>query len=129
MKFVPGDAARKQLGVGSIVIRCRRFDERLSFWSAALGDVPREPPEDDWVVLTDPAGSRPNISLDRVDQPPPLGAVSRVHLDLYTSDAKGEIERLVGLGATRYEREAGSDDDFDVLVDPDGNRFCVVDKS
>jgi hypothetical protein len=36
-------------------------------------------------------------------------------------------QRLLGLGATRYERGAGPDDDFVVLVDPDGNRFCVVD--
>ena len=101
----------------------------LAFWRAVLGYVTREPPEDDWVVLTDPRGRGPNISLDRVDQPPPLGEVSRVHLDLYASDAKGEVERLISLGAIRYEREASPDDDFVVLVDPDGNRFCVVDKS
>ena len=50
-----------------------------------------------------------------------------MHLDLYTDDGVGEVERLLGLGATRYEREAGPEDDFVVLVDPDGNRFCVVD--
>ena len=115
--------------VGSIVIRCRRFDEMLVFWGEALGYVPREPPEDDWVVLTDLAESGPNISLGRVEQPPPLGEVSRVHLDLYTDDVAGEVERLLGLGAVRYERESSGDEDFVVLVDPDGNRFCVVDKS
>lgn len=100
----------------------------LAFWRAALGYVPREPPEEGWVVLTDPGGNGPNISLDRVEHPPPLGEVSRVHLDLYTEDPEGEVERLLRLGATRYEREAGPDDDFVVLVDPDGNRFCVVAK-
>ena len=100
----------------------------LVFWREALGYVPREPPSEDWVVLTDPTGRGPNVSLDRVDEPPPLGTTSRVHLDLYTSDAKAEVERLVGLGATRYERKAAADDDFVVLVDPDGNRFCVVNK-
>jgi len=50
-----------------------------------------------------------------------------VHLDFYTDDGKREVERLLGLGATRYECEARPDDDFVVLVDPDGNRFCVVD--
>ena len=101
------------------------------FWQAALGYVPREPPEDDWVVLTDPSGAGPNISLDRVaeDQLPPLGELSRVHLDLYTADQAGEVERLLALGATRYPREYGPDDDFVVLVDPDGNRFCVVRKT
>lgn len=100
----------------------------IAFWQAALRYVPREPPEHGWVVLTDPTGKAPNISLDRVEQPPPLGKVSRVHLDLYTNDREGEVERLLRLGATRYEREVSPDDDFVVLVDPDGNRFCVVQK-
>ena len=100
------------------------------FWQAALGYVPREPPEDGWVVLTDPSGAGPNISLDRVaeDRLPPLGELSRVHLDLYTADQESEVERLLVLGATRYPREYGPHDDFVVLVDPDGNRFCVVTK-
>ena len=115
--------------VGSIVIRCVRFDELLAFWQAALGYVPREPAHDGWVVLTDPTSAGPNVSLDRVDEEslPPLGELSRVHLDLYTSDQRAEVERLLGLGATRYDREHGPEHDFVVLVDPDGNRFCVVD--
>jgi hypothetical protein len=116
--------------VGSIVVRCVRFDELRAFWQAALGYVPREPPRDGWVVLTDPTGTGPNLSLDRVDEHrlPPLGELSRVHLDLYTSDQAAEGDRLLELGATRYDRVSGPDDDFVVLVDPDGNRFCVVQK-
>jgi catechol 2,3-dioxygenase-like lactoylglutathione lyase family enzyme len=119
--------AGNRIRVGSIVIRCRRFDEMLAFWQAALGYVPQAPPEDGWVILTDPTGKGPNISLDRCEHPPPLGETSRVHIDFYTDDGKGEVERLLDLGATRYERETRPDDDFVVLVDPDGNRFCVVD--
>jgi catechol 2,3-dioxygenase-like lactoylglutathione lyase family enzyme len=121
------DGPTRQIWVGSIVIRCRRFDEMLAFWQSALGYVTPVPPKDGWVILTDPTGRGPNISLDRTERPPPLGDVSRVHLDFYTDDGKREVERLLGLGATRYEREARPDDDFVVLVDPDGNRFCVVD--
>ena len=114
--------------VGSILIRCVRFDELVAFWQAALGYVPREPAQDGWVVLADPTGTGPNLSLDQVaeDRLPPLGELSRVHLDLYTTDQPAEVERLVGLGATRYPRDYGPNDDFVVLVDPDGNRFCVV---
>lgn len=124
-----GDS-RVNVRVGSILIRCVRFDELVAFWQAALDYVPREPPQDGWVVLTDPRGAGPNISLDRVVEGrlPQLGDLSRVHLDLYTADQPAEVERLLGLGATRYEREYGPDDDFVVLVDPDGNRFCVIDK-
>src|SRR5262245_52902153 len=50
------DPPRKQVWVGSIVIRCRRFEEMLAFWTAALGYVEREPPADGWVILRDPTG-------------------------------------------------------------------------
>ena len=58
----------------------------LAFWQAALGYVQHAPPEDSWVILNDTTGRGPNISLDRVEQPPPLGEVSRVHLDFYTAN-------------------------------------------
>ena len=43
-----------------------------------------------------------------------------------TTNQEGEVERLVGIGATRYPQEYRPDDDFIVLEDPDGNRSCVV---
>lgn len=113
--------------IGSIVVRCYEFDRMLAFWQQALGYEPREPEEDGWVVLRDPEGRGPNVSLDRVSEPlAPLGETSRVHLDLYTTDQEGEVERLLEIGATRYLQEYRPDDDFIVLEDPDGNRFCVV---
>jgi Glyoxalase-like domain len=116
--------------VGSIVIRCNRFDEMLVFWQAALGYLPREAPQNGWVVLMDPTGAGPNVSLERVKMSiaPAPDELSAIHLDLYTEDQKAEVERLVGLGATRYAHETPDDADFVVLVDPDGYRFCVVQK-
>ena len=57
-------ASQEMVSVGSIVVRCVRFEVLLAFWEAALGYVPREAPSDGWVVLTDPTGAGPNISLD-----------------------------------------------------------------
>jgi hypothetical protein len=118
------------VSVGSIVIRCSRFDEMLVFWQAALRYVPREAPRDGWVVLMDPTGTGPNVSLERVETSiaPAADQLSAIHLDLYTEDQKAEVERLVALGATRYAHETPDDADFIVLVDPDGYRFCVVQK-
>ena len=83
--------------IGSIVIRCYEFDKMLAFWQEALHYVPREPATDAWVVLCDPKGRGPNVSLDKVpDQR--SGKRNRLHLDLYTSDQKGEVERLIKLG-------------------------------
>ncbi|MBA2693726.1 MAG: VOC family protein [Rubrobacter sp.] len=113
--------------IGSIVVRCYEFDEMVAFWSEALGYVYREPAEDGWVILRDPEGRGSNLSLDRVPEPlEQLGETSRVHLDLYAADQAGEVERLIGIGATRYPRKYHPDEDFIVLEDPDGNRFCVV---
>ena len=112
--------------IGSIVIRCYEFDRMLAFWQEALHYVPREPVDDGWVVLCYPGGGGP-MSLEKVPEPfEPIGKTSRVHLDLYTNDQEGEVERLIEIGATRYPRRYSPDEDFVVLEDPDGNRFCVV---
>ena len=130
MRALPQERTAEGVRVGSILIRCTRFDEMRVFWQAALGYVPREAPEDGWVVLTDPTGRGPNISLDRVETSiaPAPDELSAIHLDLYTEDQHAEVERLVALGATRYAHETPEDADFVVLVDPAGYRFCVVQK-
>lgn len=114
--------------IGSIVIRCCEFDRMLEFWQQALHYVPREPAQGGWVVLRDPEGLGPNISLDKYPEKR-TGKRSRLHLDLYTDDQEREVERLVQLGATRYPWRYRPGQDFVVLEDPDGNLFCVVQKS
>jgi catechol 2,3-dioxygenase-like lactoylglutathione lyase family enzyme len=121
-----------KMKLGSIVVRCYEFDKMLAFWQGALGYQPREPQEeeeeeDGWVVLSDPEGRGPKASPERVPEPlEPLGKTSRVHLDLYTTDREGEAGRLLGIGASRYPRGYRPEEDFIVLEDPYGNRFCVV---
>jgi len=111
--------------IGSIVIRCHEFDKMLAFWQEALHYVPRRPAKGGWVVLRDPEGMGPNISLDQVPEKR-SGKRGRLHLDLYTNNQEGEVERLIAIGATRYPWRYKPDDDFIVLEDPDGNLFCVV---
>jgi hypothetical protein len=65
------------------------------------------------------------VSLDQISNRR-TGKRSRLHLDLYTTDQEGEVDRLVKIGAKRYPWRYRSDDDFVVLEDPDGNLFCVV---
>ena len=113
------------LKIGSIVIRCFEFDRMLAFWQEALHYVPTAPAEGGWVILRDPEGHGPNVSLDQIKERR-TGKRSRLHLDLYTKDQKGEVERLITIGAARYPWRYKPDDDFVVLEDPDGNLFCVV---
>jgi len=98
----------------------------LAFWQEALHYVLREPDKRGWVVLRDPEGRSPNISLNQV--PKRLVGRNWLHLDLYTSDREGEMKRLLKLGATRHRQTCDLEDDFRVLEDPDGNLFCVVHK-
>jgi catechol 2,3-dioxygenase-like lactoylglutathione lyase family enzyme len=110
--------------IGSIVIHCYEFARMVAFWQKALGYVPREPASADWVVLRDPQGKGPNVSFQARERRP--GRRSWLHLDLYTSDQRGEVERLLAFGARRYPWKYRPGADFVVLEDPDGNLFCVV---
>src|SRR3989442_1607410 len=98
--------------VGSIVIDVDNFAQMMTFWQEALGYAPGRPPtpDDPFVILKDPTGKGPNVSIDQME--PCRG---RLHLDLYTDDPDREVERLLQLGATVYRpREPG--EDFVVLA-------------
>ena len=75
---------------------------------------------DDPTVLVEPADGGPRLWFQRV----PEGKVvkNRVHLDLLAADLEDEVGRLTGLGATVRARYA----DHVVLVDPEGNEFCLA---
>jgi catechol 2,3-dioxygenase-like lactoylglutathione lyase family enzyme len=113
--------------IGSVVVDCNDFPAMLAFWREALRYVPRDPPEEDWVVLRDPDGNGVNVSLQLV--PEPRVGKNRLHFDLYTDRQGEEIERLLGLGARIHPREPEPGEDFVVLEDPEGNLFCVIDTS
>jgi catechol 2,3-dioxygenase-like lactoylglutathione lyase family enzyme len=110
--------------IGSIVILCYEFEKMLAFWQEALHYIAKEPAQNGWVILRDPAGIGPNLSLDQVTTK--RKARSRLHLDLYANDQAAEVERLIKIGATRYPWRYPPDADYVVLEDPDGNLFCVV---
>ena len=113
--------------VGSVVIDCNDFAAMYRFWLAALGYVPRDPPDDGWAVLRDPEGGHVNVSLQRV--PEPRVGKNRLHLDLYTDNQAAEVVRLVALGAVPYPRTPEPGEDFVTLQDPEGNIFDVIDKA
>jgi hypothetical protein len=110
--------------IGSIVVHCCEFERMVSFWQSALKYVPREPGEQDWIVLCDPEGKGPNLSFQARER----GKWRRswMHLDLYTNDQKGDVERLLSLGARSYPWRYPPHSDYVVLEDPDGNLFCVI---
>src|SRR6266566_8042331 len=80
---VVGGDVIERLKIGSIVIRCFEFDRMFAFWRDALHYVATRPPDNGWVILRDPQGSGPNLSLDQSPERR-SGKRSRLHLDLYT---------------------------------------------
>jgi predicted enzyme related to lactoylglutathione lyase len=114
--------------VGSVVLRVDDLERQTAFWEAALDYVRRDSDSDDFMLLRPRHGDGPNLSLDlhgSTLQIPP-----RIHLDLYTDDQAGEVERLIALGATEVHWDKRPPDaDYVILADPEGNRFCVVDVS
>ena len=112
--------------VGSIVLRVDDLERQTAFWAEALGYDRRPSDSDDFVLLRPKDGVGPNVSLDRVRST--LQIPPRIHLDLYTEDQSGEVQRLIGLGATEIHWDKRpADADYVILADPEGNRFCVVD--
>lgn len=115
------------LHVGSIVLRVDDLEKQAAFWQEALGYVCREDDSEDFVLLYPADASGPNMALDRV--PSDLPIPPRIHLDLYADDQADEVSRLKRLGATEVHwAKRPSDADYVILADPEGNRFCVIDK-
>lgn len=116
------------LTIGTIVLGVNDVARSTDFWHAALGYVPREPGDGTWVTLAPASG--PGALLSLMLSETPVQDHPRIHLDLYAEDQAAEVERLVSLGARRVDWDLCPDDpDFIVLEDPDGNRFCVIDRS
>lgn len=94
-----------------------------SFWSEVTGYVPVEV-RDDFAALAAPDGRGVRgILFWRV--PEPRTAKSRMHVDLASTDGADEIERLIGLGASKVDEREGNGVGWTVMADPEGNEFCI----
>ena len=108
------------------------------FWAAALVDFEVRAYDDAEIERlaglgltpeTDPAVAvdGPELTLFFQQVPEPPSGRNRLHLDLHPDLRRGprpeEVARLLELGATVRDEH----DDFTVLLDPEGNQFCVLD--
>jgi catechol 2,3-dioxygenase-like lactoylglutathione lyase family enzyme len=118
--------------LGTVVVGAEDVERAVAFWERVLGYrvVRFDGADDGFTILVPPDGEGTRVAVHRSTTP--ADEHPRVHLDLIVDDAAeqaSEIDRLVGLGASRVSWDYPSDPDFVVLSDPEGNRFCVVDKS
>ncbi|MGE0626130.1 MAG: VOC family protein [Pseudomonadales bacterium] len=120
--------------LAEIVFDSARPAELARFWAAALTGYAVRPydaaeierlaalgftPESDPTVAVD--GPGPTLFFQRSEQPKTQR--NRVHLDLSTPDRVDEVARLAELGAHVRDEH----DSFTVMLDPEGNEFCVRD--
>lgn len=107
----------------SIVWGVKNLHTSIAFWCEALDYELKRAPDVDFAILVPKNGQGLQLSLKLTTSDKP----KRHHLDLITENQKAEVERLINLGATKIKNwEYEQDADYIVLLDPDGNSFCVV---
>ncbi|WP_246003442.1 VOC family protein [Nocardioides aurantiacus] len=109
-----------------------------AFWSAALAYVPEPGYEDpDGASIVDPEGRGPVIGWLRV--PEGKSAKNRLHIDIRVAGEgpwdmaererliRSKVPELVAIGATLVREEHYGDAlGHIVMLDPEGNEFCVA---
>ena len=112
------------LGFDALAIDCADPRRQVEFWAGVLG-YEIAGIEDDEAWIRDPADRGWTMLFQVV--PEGKTAKNRLHLDLRPSDSMAkEVERVTALGATtfHYVEEHGSF--WTVMLDPEGNEFCVL---
>ena len=110
----------------TVVIDAHDVRGLADFWRQVL-DWQVVYDSDDEVVIAKDENTYPGLIFGRV--PENKSVKNRLHIDLNPDDQEAEVERLLGLGATRVEvgqSAAKEPVKWVVLADPEGNEFCVL---
>ena len=111
-----------------VVVDADDCEKLAKFWSAALGWRITVEEADEWVIEPPEGSPEVDVAPDILfgKDPNPKTVKNRLHFDLRPKDQAAEVERLIGLGATRVDIGQGPDVTWVVLADPEGNEFCVL---
>ena len=97
------------------------------FWCAALSYEVLETDEEGLISI----GAPGRLEIDLVAVPEEHTIKNRLHLDLRAEDRTQaeEVERLLALGARHADVGQGPDVTWVTLADPEGNEFCVLQRT
>ena len=109
-----------------LVLDCADPERLAGFWGPALGYVSLGT-VGSYVALFPDGRPGPKLLLQKV--PEAKVTKNRFHLDIEAADIHAEAERLVALGATKVREEPCSEhgSTWLLMLDPEGNEFCVCD--
>lgn len=117
-----------------IVIDSLKPSALAGFWEAALEGYSIRPYDAEEMANLERQGftpeTDPHVALDgpgltvffQITDSPKVER-NRVHLDISCEDRQNEADRLVALGARIRDEHEG----FTVMLDPEGNEFCLTD--
>jgi predicted enzyme related to lactoylglutathione lyase len=128
--------------IDAVVFDCRDAAPLARFWAAALDwsvapydevELARlaakgiTDPEEDPTVMVEPPEDSELPVLFFTEVPESKGGKNRVHLDVLAEDElEEEVERLEQLGASIQNWAEGDGGVWCVMLDPEGNEFCVM---
>lgn len=109
-----------------VVVDCADLGRAARFWSAVLGYADAGGESATYRSVHPADGPGVEILLQRTTDA--KHGKNRLHLDLRTRDLDAEVGRVLGLGATRQTTAPVEESGWawHVLLDPDGNEFCVI---
>jgi catechol 2,3-dioxygenase-like lactoylglutathione lyase family enzyme len=109
-----------------LVVDCSDLARSAAFWCDVLGYRREGQPVGQYLGLFPAESTGLQLLLQRVDDRKP--AKNRLHLDLRTRELELEVERIAAAGGVVLTREPMAEFGFrwQILADPDGNEFCVV---
>lgn len=109
-----------------VAIDCNEPEPLVEFWCAVLG-VEVASRDGDWIELTSSVPGGAHLAFQTVPEPK-LGK-NRVHLDVNVDDLATSAARAEQLGAQPIGGiVVEGDDRYQVMADPAGNEFCLVEQ-
>src|SRR3954470_16709719 len=109
-------------GLDEVVIDCADPSALARFWANVFGGDPVVT-DDRWAYVDVPGST--TVAFQKV--PEAKHGKNRLHLDVLVDDIPAEADRLLNLGAARVgDVCTDAPGQFQVMLDPEGNEFCVV---
>jgi predicted enzyme related to lactoylglutathione lyase len=109
--------------VGTVMLDCTNPDVLVAFWGKVL-DIEEKARYPDFVWMSRISDGGPALAFQVV--PENKTAKNRMHFDLTVENREGFVEYVESLGGKKVADHEIEGFHWTVMVDPEGNEFCVT---